>query len=116
MGCDFMAILQGSSYRLPVEIKSPKGAVITADMVQKASFTFADVTKLYGEGGEVYFEGGVWVVPLSEEETFALRGVIKWQARFLFIDGTVGGTVPKSENVFGSIDRTKLTAGGVENA
>ena len=116
MGCDFMAILQGSSYRLPVEIKGLNGKVISADMVQKASFTFADVTKLYGEGGDVYFECGVWVVPLSEEETFALRGVIKWQARFLFIDGSVGGTVPKSESVFGSIDRTKLTAGGVENA
>lgn len=111
-----MAILQGSSYRLPVVIRNPKGEVITADMVEKASFTFADITKLYGDGGDVYFEDGVWVVPLSEEETFALRGVIKWQARFLFIDGTVDGTVPKSEDVLCSIDRTKLTAGGVENA
>ena len=113
-----MAILQGSSYKLPVVIKSPKGEVITADMVKRASFTFADVTKLYGDGGEVYFdyETNEWIVPLSEEETFALRGMIKWQARFLFVDGSVDGMSPKSEDVSGSIDQTRFTAGGAENA
>ena len=113
-----MAILQGSSYRFPVVIRSPKGEVITADMVQRASFTFADVTKLYGDGGEVYFDydAGAWIVPLSEEETFALRGVIKWQARFLFVDGSVDGMSPKTEDVSGSIDQTRFTSGGGENA
>ena len=109
-----MALLQGCSYMLPVVIRSSKGEVITADMVERASFTFADITKLYGEGGEVLFDydRGAWVVPLSEEETFALRGLIKWQARFLFINGSVDGTNPKSEEVSGSIDKTRLSAGG----
>lgn len=113
-----MAILQGNSYKLPVVIRSPKGEVITADMVQRASFTFADITKLYGDGGEVMFDYDTqeWIVPLSEEETFSLRGVIKWQARFLFIDGSVDGMSPKSEAVSGSIDQTRFTAGGEENA
>jgi hypothetical protein len=114
-----MAILQGSSYKLPVVIRSPKGEVITADMVQRASFTFADITKLYGDGGEVIFDYDTneWIVPLTEEETFNLnKETIKWQARFLFIDGSIDGTYSKSEDVYSSIDQTRFTAGGGENA
>lgn len=111
-----MAILQGSSYELPVVIKDSAGKVIDETMVARGSFTFGDLKKTFGDGGEVYYNGdiGAWIIPLSEEETFALRETVKWQARFLFFDGKVDGTVPKCEYVYDSINFDIL--GGDVNA
>lgn len=108
-----MAILQGSSYEMPVVIRDSAGNVIDDTVVAKGSFTFGDLKKTYGDGGDVYFnpESGAWIIPLSEEETFSLKETVKWQARFLFFDGTVDGTVPKSEYVYDSINFDILGGG-----
>jgi hypothetical protein len=113
-----MAILQGSGYELPIRITSPDGRVITDADVVAGSFTFGELEKEYGEGGEVYFDGEQesWILPLSEEETFAMRGTVEWQARFLMVDGKPDGTIPKYENVYSSINKRRFTAGGDENA
>lgn len=113
-----MAMMRGSTYEMPVYIKDCNGVVVTGEMVERASFTFGDITKVYGDGGEVRFdaEKGAWIVPLTEEETFAFRNVVAWQARFKFIGGRVDGTVVKSEYLYDSIDLTRLSAGGGEDA
>lgn len=112
-----MAILQGSSYRLPIKIRDCVGNLVTSDMVVKGSFTFGTITKAYGEGSsEVVYdaENGTWVVVLTEEETRQLKSTVQWQARFLFNNGEVGGTQPVSEYIYDSIDKTNLS-GGVED-
>lgn len=100
---------------MPVYIEDCEGNPITKDMVTKASFTFGEITKNYGDGGEVSFRDGAWIVPLTEEETFTLKGTIKWQARFLFNNGLPDGTVPTSEYVYESINKVILS-GGEDNA
>lgn len=113
-----MAILQGSGYELPIRITDSEGRVITDADVVAGSFTFGELEKEYGEGGEVYFdaEQESWILPLSEEETFEMRGTVEWQARFLFVNGLPDGTKPKSENVYASINKRRFTGGGEENA
>lgn len=109
-----MAILQGSSYRLPIKIRDCGGNLVTKDVVIKGSFTFGTITKVYGEGSsEVVYDGekGAFVVALSEEETKQLQGTVQWQARFLFNNGEVGGTQPVSEYIYDSIDKTNLSGG-----
>lgn len=108
-----MGILQGSGYELPIKITSPDGRVITDADVVAGSFTFGELEKEYGEGGEVYFDADIesWILPLSEEETFAMSGTVEWQARFLMANGLPDGTIPKMENVFESINKRRFTGG-----
>lgn len=105
-----MAILQGSSYRLPIRITDGDGNVITSSMVEDASFVFGDLIKGLED---VSFEGENWIVPLTQEETFGLAGVVEWQARFKLASGEVVGTIPKSEYIYNSID--KVVFGGGED-
>lgn len=112
-----MNILQGSGYELPLYLTDLKGKVITPDMVSEGAFSFGDLEKLYGEKyGEqsvVYFDPTTnhWIVPLSEEETFAMQNKVTWQVRFLFANGIPDGTVPKTENVYKSINKRRFTGG-----
>lgn len=109
-----MALLQGDTYKLPIKISDCFGNRITDDYVVRAEFRFNELEKVYGEGGEVEFDKAnkVWIVPFSQEETFSFKGVIKWQARFLFNDGSVKGIVPKNEYIYDSISNKILTVMG----
>lgn len=103
-----MAILQGSSYRLPIRITDSEGRIISASMVEDASFVFGELRKGLED---VSFAGENWIVPLTQEETFALDGVVEWQARFRLVDGEVVGTIPKSEYIYNSIDKAVFGGG-----
>lgn len=120
-----MALLQGSGYKLEIPITDCDGkVVVTADMVTEGSFTFKSengkIVKRYFKdgGGEITFNAdkGVWVVPLTERETFAFEEMVEWQARFMFLDGMPDGTVPCVEYLYDSIDRTEFTDGGGADA
>lgn len=118
-----MALLQGSGYKLEIPITDSDGkVVVTADMVTEGSFTFESengkIVKRYFKdgGGEITFNAdkGVWVVPLTESETFAFKKMVEWQARFMFINGLPDGTIPKREYIYDSIDKTEFTGGDVD--
>lgn len=107
-------MLQGSGYNLPIIIEDDKGNIIDDTMVTKGVFTIGNVEKKYdGLVGDVFFDKkqGAWIVPLSEQETFGMKGNIKWQARFLFVDGLPDGTEPRYDNVIESINKTILSEG-----
>ena len=107
-------MLQGSTYKLPITIlDKEKNVVIDDTIVSKAVFTIGDIEKKYGLDGDVTFdkEKNAWIIPLSEQETFSLKGNIKWQARFLFTNGEVDGIEPKFDNVIESINKTILSEG-----
>lgn len=110
-----MSILQGNSYYLGIKITDKKGNVITGDMVDKATFTVGNITK---ENENISFDisKNIWKINLTEEETFDLSaGMVQWQMRFLFKDGTIDGTEPTLDNVKRSINKV-LLSGGSENA
>lgn len=109
-----MAILQGSSYKLPIRVVGLNGVVVSDVMVEKGVFTIGGLEKSYGDGGEVWYdsEKQAWILPLSEKETFGLKDVVDWQVRFLMVSGEVTGTVPKGEYVYDSIIKVELSGGG----
>lgn len=106
-----MALLQGSSYYLPIKIVGANGTSITGDVVENVSFTIGGLTKGFADGVEFDKEKMAWIIPLTEDETFLFENTVEWQARFLFSDGRVDGTIPKTENVYDSINRVKLSKG-----
>lgn len=102
-------ILQGSTYRLPIQVKDSSGKVITPDMITKAQFVVGDYEKFYPDVVDFDEDKKSFIFPLSEEETFALRGKVMWQVRFVFSNGAVDGTLPKVEDVSRSITTTILS-------
>lgn len=106
-----MAILQGNTYLLPVQVLDCDGAVIHVDQVVKGEFTFGNITKIYGDGGDVTWNEELqsFIVPLTESETFGLNGTVKYQGRVLLKDGSVSGSVPASEYIYDSIGKTILS-------
>lgn len=103
-------LLQGNTYRLPIQIKDGSGNIITPSMITKGQFVIGDYEKFYGDGGEVQFDRATqsFMVQLSEQETFDLRGKVMWQVRFVFLDGTVDGTPVQYEEVSRSITNTLI--------
>ena len=110
-----MAILQGNTYLMPVQVLDCDGAIIHVDQVVKGEFVFGEIVKIYGEGGDVTWDEELqsFIVPLTENETFGLKdGVVKYQGRVLLKDGSVSGSVPASEYIYDSIGKTILSEGG----
>ena len=106
-----MDFLQGNTYSLGVKLKDSTGKIITASIVDTVQFVFNGADYYYGNGGVATFdeERNLFVIPLTEDETFALKGIVSWQARIKFIDGTIRGTRPRKEYVYDSITTTKLS-------
>lgn len=109
-----MAFLQGNTYLKPVQVLDGDGNVIKANRVVKGEFVFGDLYKYYGDGGEVIWssEANAFIVPLTEEDTFSLEGVVECQARLVLDDGSVSGSVPEGHYVYTSKSKTRLTEGG----
>lgn len=99
-----MALLQGNTYNLPIQIDQ-----ITNDTIEnvvRGQFIFGKLTKFYGEEDDVVTwdsERQCFIVPLTQEETFSLKGTVQWQVRIRFVGGQVDGTRPAIENIYSSI-------------
>lgn len=108
-----MVFLKGNTYILPVKLRQKDGSDIDITTVEKAQFIFGNIEKFYGtENGDVEFnlDSGAFIVRLTEQDTLNLdSGVVEWQARVMFSDGSVNGTVPKVEYLYDSATDTVLT-------
>ena len=111
-----MELLQGNTYYLPIKITNSNGSVVTDENVAKIVVTLGEIDK-DSDDGDIVFDASsqTWRVSLTEDDTFILKGNTKWQARLLFKDGTVDGTIPDVCYVYKSINFERLT-GGEENA
>lgn len=109
-----MALLQGNTYLKPVQVLDSNGNVIKANRVVKGEFVFGDLYKYFGDGGEVVWNDreNAFIVPLTEEDTFSLDGVVECQVRIVLDDGSVSGSVPEGHYVYTSKSKTRLTQGG----
>ena len=111
-----MELLQGNTYYLPIKITRPNGDIVSDNIVNKIVVTLGELEKS-SERDEIIYDSSnqTWRVILTEEDSFKLKGNVKWQARLLFSDGTVDGTIPDVCYVYKSINFTLLT-GGDDNA
>lgn len=104
-----MLLQQGNTYQLPVNIKIDNER-LTGEDVSHVEITFDSngslITKNYPE--EVTFQNGAFIVPLSQEDTFALQGICRYQVRVLFPDGEVRGSGIKTGAVADSISKVVL--------
>ena len=85
-------MMQGDSYNLIIEILDASGKAVTPDDVSDVEITLGFIRKTYAKK-EISYSSGMWVFPLSQEETFKLPVArIKAQVRVVWKNGLVEGT------------------------
>lgn len=84
-------MMQGDSYELKVEILSPDKTALTPEELADVEITIGSLIKTYSDG-EIIYEEGEWLVPLTQEETFKLPASrVNVQVRVKWADGNVEG-------------------------
>lgn len=98
------AIHQGDQYAIILAIEA-NGAPIPVDNVELIEFAIAGLIKVYptevtrdSETGEFYF-------PISQQETFGMSGMQKYQVRIKYTTGTVVASPQQNIDVLNSISK-----------
>lgn len=84
-------MMQGDSYNLGVEVLDDTGAVVLPEAIEDMEIAIGNLKKTYKDG-EVKYGEGVWLFPLTQEESFALpAGKLYGQVRIKWASGEVNG-------------------------
>lgn len=91
------AIKQGDAYAIPVSLRLDDEVVTedSLDLIETVEFMISEeIRKVYPDDVSFDAENNVFLVPVTQEETFALEEgeTIKVDLRVEFIDGDVIGT------------------------
>lgn len=103
-------MMQGDSRSLKIKILKSDKTAVTEDDVSDVEVTVGFLKKTYKEGGVTFdAEKGVWLVPLTQEETFKFTpSHVKAQVRVLWNDGSVEGVSLGCINVLDSLSKEVL--------
>lgn len=109
-----ISIMQGDSYQKPFTLRTLDGTLITPEMVTALILSIGNLSRQYP--GDITYADGKWLFPLSQAQTFGMKGMLPVQARVLFQDGSVfggnGAPVPVLPAVNrGILDGAKITDG-----
>lgn len=109
-----ISIMQGDSYPKPFTLRTLDGTLITPEMVTALVLSIGNLSRQYP--GDITYADGKWLFPLSQAQTFGMKGMLPVQARVLFQDGSVfggnGAPVPVLPAVNrGILDGAKITDG-----
>ena len=84
-------MMQGDSYNLGINILNNAGSPVTPDDIKDVEITIGNLRKTY-LNAEIIFRDGVWLFPLSQEETFGYwPSSVKAQVRVMWANGVVEG-------------------------
>lgn len=101
-------MMQGDSYGLKIEILNADGVAVTSDDVSDVEITVGFIRKTYAKG-EIIYSDGLWIIPLTQEETFKLPATrVKAQVRVVWKDGFVEGASLDEIRIHESISKVVL--------
>ena len=84
-------MMQGDGGYLGIELRNSAGAVVAPGDVREVEITLGTLRKTYPRG-ELSYAGGVWLFPLSQEESLSLMpGAAAAQVRLVWAHGVVEG-------------------------
>ncbi len=101
-------MMMGDSYKLPIEILTEEGPA-TEETFSEIEFMIGNVRKTK-TSGEIIYNADIqmFLVPLTQKDTFSLLGMEKVQIRCKFASGDVLGTELDPEDVVCSISKEEL--------
>ena len=91
MQSNAVTIMQGDQYGLTFYITDDEDAAIPPGTIDDIEIVFGQLTKRLSTG-ELYFEGGRCIFPLTQDETFIVNYPQETQVRVKFVNGDVVGT------------------------
>lgn len=84
-------MMQGDSYNLGINILNNAGQPVTPDDIKDVEITIGNLRKTY-LNAQVTYSDGVWLFPLSQEETFRYwPASVKAQVRVVWANGVIEG-------------------------
>lgn len=100
------AMMQGDAYSLPIVLRQG-GLLITPEMVLRLEITIGNLTRTYPGAVRYDADGGQWLFPLTQEQTFAFQAgrTPPVQARIKFNDESVVGA--KGKTIYVAASRSK---------
>lgn len=109
-----ISIMQGDSYQKPFTLRTLDGTLITPEMVTALVLSIGNLSRQYP--GDITYADGKWLFPLSQAQTFGMKGILPIQVRVLFQDGSVFGGNGAPVSVLpavnrGILDGAKITDG-----
>lgn len=97
-------MMTGDAYSVPLQIETSEG-FLTPDELEDIEVFIGSIRKTLQQGHITYdYDENVFLVNITQKETFRLKGEEKVQARCKFTSGDVVGVD------FGTIDVTKSTS------
>lgn len=99
-------MMQGDAYSLPIVLRQGK-LLITPEMVLRLEITIGNLTRTYPGAVRYDADGGQWLFPLTQEQTFAFQAgrTPPVQARIKFNDESVVGA--KGKTIYVAASRSK---------
>ena len=98
-----VSMTQGDKYAVPFMLQALDGTLITPDIVKTVVLNLGSLSRQYP--GNVTYENGKWMMPLTQKQTFAMRGYVEPQARVEFSDGSIFGGSGESIDVVKALSR-----------
>lgn len=100
---------KGNQFYLELELTDKNNEKIDIEAVKKVQFNIDALTKTYdGENQEVTYKDGVFRVWLTEEETFKFKNKVKIEARVLFKNDLISGSIIQEEYFYDSLKEVAL--------
>lgn len=98
-------ISQGDQYHIAMAIKF-NGETVDMSKVEKVEITLHNKTKLYPE--EITYSDGVFLYPITQEETFPLPRIVEAQVRVKFKNTDVFTSPTEQIDVIRSLSKEIL--------
>lgn len=105
--------MQGDRYFVPFILRAQDGTIITDEMVKTVVLNLGNMSRQYP--GDVTYSDGKWLFPMSQKQSFAMKGSVEPQARIEFNDGTIFGGAGKKIPIAFSINRGIIGAEASEH-
>lgn len=101
-------MMQGDSCNLAIQIRNNAGSAVTPSDVSDVEITIGRLRKTY-RSCQLLFSNGMWLFPLSQEETFGYwPASVKAQVRVVWRNGVVEGKTLYGIRISESISKEVL--------
>ena len=84
------SIMQGDAYPIRILLKTKEGVTVTPSDVSDVEITIGGIRKSYADG-DVTFDDGAWIYPLTQDVSFRFVNRVRCQARVKFVGSDVIG-------------------------
>ena len=101
-------MMQGDGCYLAFAVKNNAGSPVAPADIQDMEISLAHLRKTLGRG-ELIYQDGLWLFPLSQSETFSLwPAPVRCQIRILWNNGVVEGKALQGLDIRESISKEVL--------